>query len=78
MEPVSLLVGLAIAIGTGALSKVAEMCHLSKVWKRKTYRHETTRRWAAQMYERGLISDDKFVLYGVSLLELAPNKRKLK
>lgn len=52
--------------------------YFSKVWKRKTYRHETTRRWAMQMYEKGLIPDDKFIPYGAGSLESAPNKRKLK
>ncbi|PSB19552.1 hypothetical protein C7B65_11600 [Phormidesmis priestleyi ULC007] len=52
--------------------------YLSKVWKRKTYRHETTRKWATQMHERGLLPDDRFVAYGAGLLESAPNKRKLK
>lgn len=41
--------------------------YLSKIWRRKTYRHKTTRAWAVQLKEHGLIPDKhEFTQYGLS------------
>jgi hypothetical protein len=41
--------------------------YLSKIWKRRTYRHGTTKDWAAQLKKNGLIpSNHEVTQYGLS------------
>lgn len=49
--------------------------YLSKIWRRRTYRHETTKAWAMQLKENGLIPYKyEFTQYGLP----ARTKRKIK
>jgi len=52
--------------------------YLFKIYKRKTYRNETTKKWSAKLREQGLIPDDKFTPYGMNSSDPVITKKRLK